>query len=323
MTKSLARSLSKSHVGAGFLVGFFLVLLAYFTVSEQFAIRALNLFSQRSTEHEVVSTPSAKDVEQGRGAEKSNQLVELKPICDTSNPDFCDITGDTRILGSNSTVFYVPPPKITNPEPQEWKTRVRTHKHLKLIEFVTIKSLRGPSEAPPCTVRHDVPAVVFELSVQIGNIWHDFNNVIIPLYLTSRRFNGEVQFLITNLKPWFLKKYSVILKKLSRHRDFGILPNLPPKGYTMLDFRLFIREAYSLPKDVPISYRDKPEKKPRLMLINRGETRRLLNIEEVVKSAEELGFEVVVVEPKRDLNVTEIAKVVDSFDALMGVHGAG
>nr|CAD1838396.1 unnamed protein product [Ananas comosus var. bracteatus] len=238
-------------------------------------------------------------------------------------------------------------PEITNPEPQEWKTRVRTSKHLNRLGFVTIKSLRGPSEAPPCTVRHDVPAVVFELSVLTGNIWHDFNNVIIRLYLTSRRFNGEVQFLITNLKPWFVKKYSVILKKLSRYEIidfdrnkeihcypraligfggiaiFGILPNLPPKGYTMLDFRLFIREAYSLPKDVPLSYRDKPEKKPRLMLINRGETRRLLNIKEVAKSAEELGFEVVVVEPKRDLNVTKIAKAVDSFDALMGVHGAG
>nr|CAD1838208.1 unnamed protein product [Ananas comosus var. bracteatus] len=109
--KSLAESLSKSHVGAGLLAGFFLVLLTYFTMSEQFAIRAPNLFLQRSTEHEVVSTPSAKDVEQGRGGEKSNQLVELKPICDTSNPGFCDMTGDVRILGSNSTVLYVLPPK--------------------------------------------------------------------------------------------------------------------------------------------------------------------------------------------------------------------
>ncbi|OAY75281.1 EGF domain-specific O-linked N-acetylglucosamine transferase [Ananas comosus] len=347
--KSLARSLSKSHVGAGLLAGFFLVLLTYFTMSEQFAIRAPNLFSQPSREHEVISTPSAQDVEQGGGDEKSNQSVELKPICDTSNPrcDVCDMTGDARILGSHSTVLYVPPPEITNPEPQEWKIRVQSRKYLPWIKFVTIKSLRGPFEAPPCTVRHDVPAVVFALGGLIGNVWHDFSDVIVPLYLTSRRFNGEVQFLITDLRPWWVEKYSVILKKLSRyeiidfdsdkefrcypralvglrsHRDFGILPDLPPEGYTMLDFRLFIREAYSLPKDVPISYRDKPEKKPRLLLINRGKTRRLLNVEEVAKSAEELGFEVMVIEPKRDLNVTEFAKVVDSCDALMGVHGAG
>nr|CAD1838209.1 unnamed protein product [Ananas comosus var. bracteatus] len=361
--KSLARSLSKSHVGAGLLAGFFLVLLTYFTMSEQFAIRAPNLFSQPSTEHEVVSNPSAQDVEQGSkdtvdeinagrdeqepksdkfkreeeikeeektsksskntqqlggGDDKSNQSVELKPICDTSNPrcDVCDMTGDARILGSNSTVLYVPSPKSP---------------------VLNLKSGRSEYNL----------AIVFALGGLIGNVWHDFSDVIVPLYLTSRRFNGEVQFLITDLRPWWVEKYSVILKMLSRyeiidfdsdkefrcypralvglrsHRDFGILPDLPPEGYTMLDFRLFIREAYSLPKDVPISYRDKPEKKPRLMLINRGKTRRLLNVGEVTKSAEELGFEVMVIEPKRDLNVTEFAKAVDSCDALMGVHGAG
>nr|CAD1838210.1 unnamed protein product [Ananas comosus var. bracteatus] len=371
--KSFAQSLSKSHVAAGLLAGFFLVLLiTYFSMSEQFAIRVPNLFWQPSTEHEVVSIPSAQDVgsndavkeikasrnetepksenfkkeeeikeekktpeslnstkqlgskdaveetkasrdepepksenfkkekeikeekktpeslentqQLGKGNEKSNQPVKLKPVCNTTNPrcDVCDMTGDARILGSNSTVLYVPPPEITNPEPQD----------------------------PPCTVRHNVPAVVFALGGLIGNTWHDFSDVIVPLYLTSRQFNGEVQFVITDLAPWWVKKYSVILKKLSRyeiidfdsdkeihcypravvglwsHRDFGILPDSPPEGYTMLDFRLFMREAYSLPKDVPISYRDKPEKKPRLMLINRGKTRRWMNVEEIAKSVE-------------------------------------
>ncbi|XP_020089045.1 uncharacterized protein LOC109710717 [Ananas comosus] len=347
--KSLVRSLSKSNVGAGLLAGFFLVLLTYFTMSEQFVIRAPNCFLQPSTEQEVVSTPSAKDVEQGGGNEKSNQSIELKPVCNTTNRrcDVCDMTGDARILGSNSTVLYVPPPEIINPKPQEWKIRVQSRKHLPWIKSVTIKSLRGPFEAPPCTVRHNVPAVVFALGGLIGNTWHDFSDVIVPLYLTSRRFDGEVQFIITDLKPWWVEKYNVILKKLSRyeiidfdsdkeircypralvglwsHRDFGILPGSPPEGYTMLDFRLFIREAYSLPKDVPISYRDRPEKKPRLMLINRWQRRRWMNVDEVAKSVEELGFEVVVVEPKMDVNLTEFAKVVDSCDGLMGVHGAG
>ncbi|OAY75278.1 hypothetical protein ACMD2_14833 [Ananas comosus] len=312
--------------------------------------KSKNFKKEKEVKEEKKTPKSLENTQQlGKGKEKSNQPVKLKPICNTTNPrcDVCDMTGDARILGSNSTVLYVPPPEITNPEPQEWKIRVQSRKYLSWIKSVTIKSLRGPFEAPPCTVRHNVPAVVFALGGLIGNTWHDFSDVIVPLYLTSRQFNGEVQFVITDLAPWWVKKYSVILKKLSRyeiidfdsdkeircypravvglwsHRDFGILPDSPPEGYTMLDFRSFMREAYSLPKDVPISYRDKPEKKPRLMLINRGKTRRWMNVEEIAKSVEELGFEAVVVEPKMDVNLTEFAKVVDSCDGVMGVHGAG
>nr|CAD1838207.1 unnamed protein product [Ananas comosus var. bracteatus] len=296
--KSLARSLSKSHVGAGCSRG------SSWSCSPTSPCRsslrsALRIFfSQPSTEHEVVSNPSAQDVEQG----SKDTVDEINAGRDEQEP--------------KSDKFK---------REEEIKEEEKTSKSSKNTQQL----------------------VVFALGGLIGNVWHDFSDVIVPLYLTSRRFNGEVQFLITDLKPWWVEKYSVILKKLSRyeiidfdsdkefrcypralvglrsHRDFGILPDLPPEGYTMLDFRLFIREAYSLPKDVPISYRDKPEKKPRLMLINRGKTRRLLNVEEVAKSAEELGFEVMVIEPKRDLNVTEFAKAVDSCDVLMGVHGAG
>uniref|UniRef100_A0ACD5V943 Uncharacterized protein n=1 Tax=Avena sativa TaxID=4498 RepID=A0ACD5V943_AVESA len=279
-----------------------------------------------------------------------------KPICDLSDPryDICEISGDAR--ATNRTVLYVPPPGERGADGQEWAIKDQSRKHLEYIREVTVRTLSAAQSlaAPECTSRHAVPAVVFAMNGLTSNPWHDFSDVLVPLFITSRAFDGEVQFLVTDLQPWFLDKYRLILGNLSRHeivdfdrdagvvrcyprvvvglrshRDLGINPARAPRNYTLLDFRMYIRDIFSLPPDsVGIPYKaaavaGTEKRKPRLMLINRGRNRKFVNMAEIADGARAAGFEVVVVEPRRDLRLEEFSRVVDSCDVLMGAHGAG
>ncbi|KAL6888226.1 hypothetical protein ACP4OV_009252 [Aristida adscensionis] len=272
-------------------------------------------------------------------------------ICDVSNQrfDICELCGDTRTIGQSSTVMLVPQSRTSNGE--EWSIPAQSRKNLPWVKKVTVKSLNASQPEPSCTSRHNMPAIVFALGGFTSNIWHDFSDVLVPLFLTARQFDRDVQLLITDNKPWFIKKYSAIFDKLTRHdiidfdaddqircyphiivglrshRDLGIDPNSSPQNYTMMDFRLFVREAYGLPTpQVDIPYRaekDDPEKKPRIMLIERGKTRRFKNAPYVLQGLDWFGFEVVKADPGINSNLDEFARLVDSCDAIMGVHGSG
>ncbi|KAM0853073.1 hypothetical protein ACQ4PT_051334 [Festuca glaucescens] len=274
-------------------------------------------------------------------------------VCDLSNPrfDICELCGDARTIGQSSTVMYVPHTQTSDGE--EWSIRAQSRKNLPWIKKVTVKSLNTSQPAPRCTSKHAMPAIVFALGGLTANVWHDFSDVLVPLFLTAREFDGDVQFLITNNQPWFTKKYSTILSNLTRHTiidfdsddqvrcyphvivglrshgDLGIYPNLSPQNYTMMDFRLFVRAAYGLPApEVGIPYRadrDDPDKKPRVMLIDRGKTRRLVNAAYVVQGLEWFGFEVVKVDQNKtdSTSLDDFVHLVDSCDAIMGAHGAG
>ncbi|KAK3129107.1 hypothetical protein QOZ80_6BG0471640 [Eleusine coracana subsp. coracana] len=283
----------------------------------------VNEASDRMEEEELIRQEIDQD------ASKNDPSTEpgapRKPICDLSDPrfDICEISGDARTIGANRTVLYA-------------------------------------ALAPSCTSRHAVPAVVFAMNGLTSNPWHDFSDVLIPLFITTRGYDGEVQFLVSDLQPWFVDKYRLILSNLSRyeivdfnrdagvvrcyphvtvglrsHRDLGIDPVRAPGNYTLQDFRLYVREVYSLPAPgIDIPYKDdatrnntalkqRERKKPRVMLINRGRTRKFVNFPEIVAAVRDAGFEVIPMEPRRDLGIEEFSRVVDSCDVLMGAHGAG
>ncbi|PAN06250.1 hypothetical protein PAHAL_1G249900 [Panicum hallii] len=273
-------------------------------------------------------------------------------ICDLSNQryDICELCGDARTIGHSSTVTYVPQSLTSNGK--EWSIPAQSRKSLPWIKKVTVKSLNASQQEPSCTSRHAIPAIVFALGGFTGNIWHDVSDVLLPLFLTAHQFDQDVQLLITNNQPWFIKKYSAIFHRITKHkiidfdtdnqvrcyphvivglrshRDFGIDPNASPHNYTMMDFRLFVRESYGLPApEVDIPYRadkDDPERKPRIMLIDRGKTRRFMNAPDVLQGLDWFGFEVVQADPRVDSNnLDEFVRLVDSCDAIMGVHGAG
>ncbi|XP_064980012.1 alpha-1,3-arabinosyltransferase XAT3 isoform X2 [Musa acuminata AAA Group] len=214
------------------------------------------------------------------------------------------------------------------------------------VREVTLKLVDGYAQDRRCSVNHTVPAMVFAIGGWTGNYFHDFVDVLVPLFETAYHFGGEVQFLIANLnRPW-MDKYQLFFKKLSRYEiieyddddaircfkhvtlglrctsaeDFQMEPSKSPHGYTMFDFAKFARGAFSLERDYASRMGEETDKKPRLMVITRATTRRFMNVEEIVRMAEEVGYEVVVTEG--DPDVSKFSRIVNSCDVLMGVHGS-
>ncbi|XP_066305896.1 beta-1,2-xylosyltransferase XYXT1-like [Miscanthus floridulus] len=290
--------------------------------------------------------PAVPEVKQ---ADSEAPAREWKPLCDiTSNRriDWCEIDGDVRVLGANASVTLVAPPGADDRtfRAESWRIKPYPRKAdpnaMHVVRVVTVQSVSG--EAPACTDRYDVPALVFSDRGYTGNYFHAFTDVILPLFLTARQYSGEVLLLVTDLRAWWVGKFEPVFKAISNyelvdldkdprvhcfrhvqvgltsHDDFSIDPRRAPNGYSMLDFTKFMRATYGLSRDVAAADQ---AKRPRLLLIARARTRRFVNTEEIVRGAEGLGFEVVVSEGTHE--VAPFAELANSCDAIMGVHGAG
>ncbi|KAM3345993.1 hypothetical protein ACQJBY_020484 [Aegilops geniculata] len=281
-----------------------------------------------------------------------------KVVCSASPFSYtCDVFGDVRTNGTARTVTLVP--ATSRPERREWSIQAYARFNMTGIPNVTVTQLdstSAASPAPACTVTHRVPAIVLALGGHLGNYFHDFSDALVPLFVASRRYDGEVQLLAGNIQPWWLGKYEAVVRRLTKyevldldhddqircfrrvtvglnmHKEFNIVPELVPGGVplSMLNFTAFLRETYSLPRAAPISLTndssppvDNNKKKPRLMLLDRGHYRKLVNVPEIVKAAEKAGFVVTIADPRFNVRVKELALSVNSFDVLLGVHGAG
>ncbi|KAJ4781706.1 EGF domain-specific O-linked N-acetylglucosamine transferase [Rhynchospora pubera] len=350
-------------------VGSCLLFYVFYSPPQSFSLRNLNWMQKQmpSTHHidrTIIPSNSNVDPEKNSianttfddGSENNEEALSSKPICDYSDwrSDICYMTGDIRTNGyNNSTIFFVPPADSFVPKEQEWRVNPYSQKmYTYLINYVTVKQLQGPQGAPTCTVIMNVPAILLSIGGPSapGNIWHAFTDVLIPLFLASKQFGGEVQLLISSYHQDFIDKHSLIIKDLTRyeiinfdedrevrcypqmtvgllnHRDFGIDPERAFDRFDMYKFRLYIRNTYSLPVDVDIPYKihdSLPDKKPRLMLIFRSSTRKFLNKEEIEEAITTNGFELVQMDLKNGDDLTKLSKVVDSCDVLMGIHGAG
>jgi hypothetical protein len=262
--------------------------------------------------------------------------------------DTCEVDGDVRTNGTALSVTLVPATQSS--ERREWMIRPYSRRFASLRK-VAVTQLQDPVAAPPCTVTHDTPAVLFAIGGYAGNYWHDYADILVPLFVASRRYGGEVMFLISNIqfKPRWLVKYKAFLQGLSEYdyvdmdadeqvrcfphvtvglrldKEFSIVPELVPGGRRlgMPDFTQFLRDTYALPRDTASSPTRDPGRKPRLMLIHRSHYRRILNEPEVARAAEAAGFEVAVVELRGDTPEAEQARAVNSFDVVVGLHGAG
>ncbi|KAL8141820.1 hypothetical protein V2J09_014852 [Rumex salicifolius] len=278
---------------------------------------------------------------------KKNFKPTPAALCNYSFPrsDFCEINGNVSIHGNSSSI-YIPPSLLANTN-TTWKLRTYARKiDRSIMQRVRELTLGSPSsfnlkEMPHCSINHKIPAIVFSVGGYTGNFFHTLTDVLVPLYITSRPFNGEVQFLVTNIRLGWLKKYKTLLDSLSNypivdvdssnevhcfpsmivglknHKEFSIDPLRTPQGYSMTSFTQFVRSAYSLKRNKV----HKGVKKPRLLIISRRRSRAFLNVDEVTAMARRLRYEVVVVEGGR--NMEEFSRTVNSFDVVVGVHGAG
>ncbi|CAO2198720.1 unnamed protein product [Urochloa humidicola] len=299
--------------------------------------------------------PPVSSEEAGNSTQESDSATparEWKPLCDlTSNRriDWCELDGDVRVLGANASVTLVAPPDADERTFREESWRIKPYPRkadpnaMRHIRVLTVQSVAG--EAPACTERHDVPALVFSDRGYSGNYFHAYTDVILPLFLTARQYAGEVMLLVTDFQMWWIGKYLPVFKSISNyepvdldndprvrcfrhvqvgltnHDDFSIDPHRAPNGYSMLDFTKFRRTTYGLPRDVAWPAAANATSRPRLLLIARARTRRFVNTEEIVRGAEKVGFEVVVSEGEHE--VAPFAEIANSCDAIMGVHGAG
>ncbi|KAI3473920.1 hypothetical protein Pfo_028118 [Paulownia fortunei] len=264
-----------------------------------------------------------------------------------------DDTRDIRIQANSSTIFVVTPLESIPNSTNSWSIEPYPRKGTSRVKNWTVKRVgykHDDDSIPKCTQNHSHPAILFSVGGFSGNHFHDFADVLFPLYSTSFHFRKEVHFLASDCKQWWISKFRQILNKLTRHeiididrekgqvhcynkmvaglkfhKELIIDPSLSnsPTGPSMHNFRQLLRQAYSLERKRAIRSRKGDGTRPRLMIISRKRTRILTNEGEVSRLARKLGYEVVLTEAGVSTNLSRFAQIVNSCDVLMGIHGAG
>jgi hypothetical protein len=302
-----------------------------------------------------------------RAAAAASVKQQRQPLCDLSGSraDVCDLTGDIRLNATASEFIVVDPAAADDGPTTAYEIRPYARKgdatSMGRVTAVTVRVRATADAAPRCTVTHAEPAVAFSVGGYTGNLFHDFTDVIVPLYGTAQRYRGDVRLVVTDAgssSSWWLAKYDAVLRGLSRHpplhlhlakaagevhcfghvvlglrarRELMVEPDPDPDrgrpdGVGMADFARFLRRALSLPRDAPTrpaAASSDDRRKPRLLVVSRRGTRRLLNADAVARVAEEVGFEAVVSELEVSRDAAGVGRLINSFDALVGVHGAG
>ncbi|ESW32488.1 hypothetical protein PHAVU_002G326500 [Phaseolus vulgaris] len=295
----------------------------------------------------VEDTGSSPQMDKNKVERKETEKEEL--LCTSEErTEFCQARGDIRVQGKSSTVYIASSKATMLEKNMSWSLKPYARRDdagaMTSVREWTLKVVNVNQKVPQCTQNHSIPAVVFSTGGYTGNHFHEFTDILIPLFLTARQFNGKVQFIITNKRPWWISKHESLLKKLSHyeimdideddevhcfprvnvglkrhHKELSIDPQ--KHSYSMKDFRAFLRSSYALKRLEAIKIINGQHRKPRLMILSRKRSRSFINTDEIEKMAKSFGFDVIVMEAGRSM--WGFAHVVNSCDVLLGVHGAG
>ncbi|XP_059076720.1 xylan glycosyltransferase MUCI21-like [Cryptomeria japonica] len=179
------------------------------------------------------------------------------------------------------------------------------------------RSSHGDDSDDACQVQHRLPTIVFSTGGYMGNVYQEFNDNLLPLYITSQHLHGQVLL--------------VILEYHSCGK-----PELMKDGKSIKDFRELVRKAYapilsSMPQTQSItkeqSFPSRDSKlfsqlgKPKLVIISREKSRKMMKQKAIVKLAKKIGFEVEILTPKRNTQMVEMFRALNSCDVMVGVHG--
>ncbi|XP_021292228.1 EGF domain-specific O-linked N-acetylglucosamine transferase-like isoform X2 [Herrania umbratica] len=311
------------------------------------------LFKSYFCQLSLLSLQSSIDAGNQISMFKESTSENIKPMCSAWEPisNFCEINGDIRVQGNSSTISIVSLQMGTPTGQISWVVKPYVQKEnaaaMDLVKNWSVTSVSDPSEFLDCDLIHSVPAILFSLGGFSGNHFHDFSDLVIPLYITSKQFDGEVQFLVTDNRLWWITKFKGILRKLSRydiinldsdenghcypsimvglkyHKELGIDQPKSQDQLSMKDFRQFLRSTYSLKRRNAIRIGDDVGKRPRLLIITRRRSRTFTNMGKITRMAASLGYTVVTAEPNISTSLCSVAQIVNSCDVLMGIHGAG
>ncbi|PKI75513.1 hypothetical protein CRG98_004183 [Punica granatum] len=291
-------------------------------------------------------------------------LIQLKPrpnatssiTCDRSHQsyDICSIDAPTVLDPTNATFFLFhhssaaapyPPPEKIRPHPRKWEDDLMS----RIREF-TLTAAKSPA---PCDVVHPVPAVVFSAGGYVGNVFHEFNDILIPLFITVHTiYSGSRDFIpvVDDATDRWAHKYADLFLSLSKypiliinrtagasrhcfpsasvglisHGFMTINPELISTSSNLSHFRELLDRAYTGGDIRNAATMTTGERRPRLVFVvrGRGVGRVLLNQEKVRKAAEAAGFEVVMFKPRGTTPLKEAYVLINSSHALIGVHGA-
>ncbi|KAK9065741.1 hypothetical protein SSX86_015142 [Deinandra increscens subsp. villosa] len=289
--------------------------------------------------------------------------------CDRSSirSDLCVMKGDIRTHSSSFSVFLYSS-KNSGAGTEEFrreKIRPYTRKWeastMSTIDEITLvaKKQNISDDFHKCDVNHEVPAVFFSTGGYTGNVYHEFNDGLIPLYITSQKYNKKVVFVILEYHDWWITKYGNLLTHLSDfepidftgdkrthcfpesiiglriHDELTVDSSLMEGRKTIQDFRDVLDKGYTprirdlireeerenLESKNPIKLVGNVEK-PKLVIISRNGSRAIMNENALVRTATKIGFSVTVLKPERTSELARIYRELNSSDVMVGVHGA-
>nr|UXL82353.1 xylan 3-O-arabinosyltransferase 1 [Pinus taeda] len=313
----------------------------------------VNLASAPTEQEERYYSPAALGFRENETRPRESTL-----ICDRSShrTDVCIMKGDISTHSASSTIFLVSgTPESGRQEQQEQKFKIKPYTRkwdshaMASVDELSLERLRDPAYAPQCQVTHSVPALVFSTGGYTGNLFHDFTDVIVPLFITSYHLKGQVVFIILNHKPWWTRKFGDIIRQLSSydildfrkeintethcfpeaivglrfHEDLWVNPALTQYNHTITDFQKMLSRAFEDGNKRSIfQYSLLKSRSPKLVLIDRKRSRVFLNQKEIVEVAEKVGFRVIVLSPNVNTPMKEMYTIINSCDVFMGIHGA-
>ncbi|TYJ42899.1 hypothetical protein E1A91_A03G118400v1 [Gossypium mustelinum] len=231
--------------------------------------------------------------------------------------DLCSITGATVVDPVTSTFFLVDltisgPGSIVEkikPYPRKWENFP-----MQRIKELAITS--GPS-GPECEVQHNSPAIVF--------------NVVL---------------VVSKARDWWLNRYKNPLHVFSSHpivtldndpsahcfpsatlgfMSYGFMALMPNSSQTLLYFRGLLDKAFGHHDQYSIFNPPlKSNSPPQLVFMARskGIGGEILNQDEGVKVAKEIGFDIILFEPTGKISLQQAYGLINSSHAMVGMHGA-
>ncbi|XP_031472948.1 xylan glycosyltransferase MUCI21-like [Nymphaea colorata] len=278
------------------------------------------------------------------GSEDSGETGFL--CCDRSSyrSDVCYMKGDIRTSSSSSAVHLYHSGSLNlkeekiRPYTRKWERNIT-----ETIDEIKLKPVRTSlNRRHSCHVKHQSPAVLFSTGGYTGNVYHEFNDGLIPLFLTAERFEGNVVFVILEYHNWWMNKYGPIIQRLTKHEivdfakdkrthcfgelivglrihdELSVNPGLTKSGKNIHDFQAVLAQAFRPPQNEP----RQTLSRPRLTILTRKGSRVLLNLKSVSRIANKAGFDVETLSPKRNSDMGQIYRVLHSSQVLIGVHGA-
>uniref|UniRef100_A0A2N9IG88 Glycosyltransferase 61 catalytic domain-containing protein n=1 Tax=Fagus sylvatica TaxID=28930 RepID=A0A2N9IG88_FAGSY len=249
------------------------------------------------------------------------QLETTGFSCHTDRHSEVCVTNKPVMLDNNALTAYIQSSQVQVKHMVQPYARKEDERAMKQVTPVQILT-RNASSPVFCHFNHDVPVGCLLLWWLIQAIY--FMSLMrssspYSSHATTLDHTYNLSSLILSLaKDGSVHCFPGAVVGLKYHDNLALYPTEIPGGYSMFDFKHFLRKSYNLKiKNVSDII------KPKLILISRPKTRTFMNEEEMVDMMEELGFQVVVATPNRMSNLDKFAEELNSCSVMVGAHGAG